>query len=131
MKTGTIYLVQENKEYDKPYLLEFKQLKEYYNFQRRLKSDQKDVNKQNKWIKDEIFLIDKNWLNKWKQFVNYDFFQKKHLNRDLNDNDYFDYLNYILDNKKNIILSPLINSNIYLSNGEINPLADFMNIEKK
>ena len=60
MKTGTIYLVQENKEYDKPYLLEFKQLKEYYNFQRRLKSDQKDVNKQNKWIKDEIFLIDKN-----------------------------------------------------------------------
>ena len=131
MKTGTIYLVQENKEYDKPYLLEFKQLKEYYNFQRRLKSDQKDVNKQNKWIKDEIFLIDKNWLNKWKQFVNYDFFQKKHLNRDLNDNDYFDYLNYILDNKKNIILSPLINSNIYLSNGEINPLADFMIIDKK
>ena len=131
MKTGTIYLVQENKEYDKPYLLEFRQLKEYYNFQRRLKADQKDVNKQNKWIKDEIFLIDKNWLNKWKQFVNYDFFQKKHLNRDLNDNDYFDYLNYILDNKKNIILSPLINSNIYLSNGEINPLADFMIIDKR
>ena len=131
METETIFLAQSNLKSNKPYYLEFQQLKEYYNFQRRLKKDNIDINKQNKWIRNEYYLIDKNWLNKWKEFVNYDYFNKKHLNRDLNENDYTEFEKCISKNKKDLILSPLDNSDIYLKNGEINLMADFIIIDKK
>ena len=128
MKKATIFIVPRNLQKSKPYQLEFRQLKEYYNFQRRFKSDKKDKNMQNKWIQNEYYLIDKNWLNKWKELVNYNSFNS---NRDLNDNDYNTFVKHIFSNNKGIILSPLDNSNIYMSNGEINPIAEFMVIDKK
>ena len=131
METETIFLAQSNLKSNKPYYLEFQQLKEYYNFQRRLKKDKKDINKQNKWIRNEYYLIDKNWLNKWKEFVKYEDFNKKDLNRDMNDNDYTEFKDCISENKKDLILSPLDNSDIYLKNGEINLMADFIIIDKK
>ena len=131
METETIFLAQSNIKSNKPYYLEFQQLKEYYNFQRRLKKDKIDINKQNKWIRNEYYLIDKNWLNKWKEFVKYEDFNKKDLNRDMNDNDYTEFKDCISENKKDLILSPLDNSDIYLKNGEINLMADFIIIDKK
>ena len=67
----TIYVRQMPISKEKPFYLEFKQLKAYYNFQRKFKADKKDKSKQGKTFQKEYFLIDKNWLNEWKQVVGY------------------------------------------------------------
>ena len=132
MKVSTVFPFNISINNDnKPFLLEFRQLKEYYNFQRRFKSDKKNINKHGKWIFNEYYLIDKCWLSKWKELVNYDKFYSKRLNRDLNDTDYNTFINYISSNKKEIILPPLDNSSIYWSNGEIYIFAEFIIVDKK
>ena len=131
MKMATFFPNQNGIQKDAPYLLEFRQLKEYFNFQRRFRSDKKDKNKQNKWINNEYYLIDKNWLNKWKDFVNYNFFDLMKINCDINDNDYNNFIQNLSLNKKGPFLPPLDNSNIYMSNEEINPIAEFIVIDKK
>ena len=131
MKMATFFPNQNGIQKDAPYLLEFRQLKEYFNFQKRFRSDIKDKNKHNKWINNEYYLIDKNWLNKWKDFVNYNFFDLMKINCDINDNDYNNFIQNLSLNKKGPFLPPLDNSNIYMSNEEINPIAEFIVIDKK
>ena len=130
MQTDTIFPRPISLIKHKPFNLEFLQLKEYYNFQRRFKSDKKNINIYNKWINNEYFLIDKIWLNKWKELVNYSKFHSMHLNRDMNDNDYNTFINFLSQNEHINYLSPLDNSNIYTINGEINLFADFIIVDK-
>ena len=111
----------------KPYQLEFKQLKEYYNFQREFTKDRKDPYKQNKPIGNYYYLIDNNWLNDWKFKVGYQQFRKFVGNREANDNDYNIFFSCIQMNKK--IIGPLDNSKVY-NNGIINCLSEFMIINK-
>ena len=94
----TIFPVQTKLTNDKPFLLEFKQLKEYFNFRRQFKTDKRD--RQNCWIQGEYYLIDRNWLNKWKEFVNYNKFSSYNLNRDINDGDYNIFIGLINNNKQ-------------------------------
>ena len=130
MQTETIFPRPINFNKNRPFDLEFSQLKEYYNFQRRFKSDKKNMNIYNKWNQNKYFLINIIWLNKWKELVNYSKFHSMHLNRDMNDNDYNTFINFLSQNEHINYLSPLDNSNIYTINGEINPFADFIIVDK-
>ena len=122
---------QNNLLKDKPFELEFRQLKAYFNFRRKFKADKNDINKQGTIFFNEYYLIDKIWLKKWKEFVRYNKFSSININRDVNDNDYNLFRDMILYNKNEITLPPLDNSNIYNNQGEINPLAEFIIIDKK
>ena len=62
---NTFYPIQNILLNEKPFFLEFRQLKEYYNFRKKFKADKKDKSKRGKIIENEYYLIDKNWLNKW------------------------------------------------------------------
>ena len=129
---NTIFISQNNFSKDKPFQLEFRQLKEYFNFRRRFKTDKIDTNKQGITFPQDYYLIDKNWLNKWKEFVGYNNFVSFDFNREVKDSDYNTFIkNCLPANKNEIKLSPLDNSNIYNSQGEINPLAEFIIIDKK
>ena len=81
-------------------------------------------------FQNDYYLIDKNWLNKWKECVGYKEFNKLKLNRDIDDDDYDTFIKYLPKNIKDIRLFPLDNSNIYLNNEEINPLSEFIIINK-
>ena len=122
---------------DKPFFLEFKQLKEYYNFKRKFEKDRSDAklynkpNEPKKPIQNEYYLIDRNWLNKWKEYVGYKEFIKFVVEREANDNDYNIFKNFLLKEKKEVKLFPLDNSDIYREDGRINPLAQFIIINKK
>ena len=116
---------------DKPFQSEFRQLKEYFNFRRKFKKDRNDKSKQNQIIQNEYYLIDKNWLNKWKELVKYNEFSAFNINRDVNDNDYNIFETNLPSNINELKLSPLDNSNIYNDKGVINPLAEFIIIDKK
>ena len=116
---------------DKPFQLEFRQLKEYFNFRRKFKKDRNDKSKHNQIIPNEYYLIDKNWLNKWKELVKYNEFSAFNINRDANDNDYNIFKTNLPRNINELKLSPLDNSNIYNDKGVINPLAEFIIIDKK
>ena len=82
-------------------------------------------------FQNDYYLIDKNWLNKWKEYVGYNDIIKLNLNRDINDNDYDLFKKFLPKNMKEIRLFPLDNSNIYLNNGEINPFSEFIIINKE
>ena len=115
---------------DSLYQLEFKQLKEYFNFRRKFKLEKKDETNHGKFIQDQYYLIEKNWLHKWKELVGYEELSSFRLNRDLEDTDYNLFMKIINNNKKGVVNIPLDNSNIYLSSGEINPFAEFVIINK-
>ena len=114
-----------------PFQLEFRQLKEFFNFRRKFKADKKDVKMQGKIIQNEYYLIDKNWLSKWKELVGYNAISSLNISRDMKDNDYNFFINNLPKNIKEIKLYPLDNSNIYNADGNINPLAEFVIINKE
>ena len=116
---------------DRPFQLEFRQLKEYYNFKRQFKFAKYDTSKQGIIIRDEYYLINRNWLNSWKKSIKYNEFSSLNLNRDVIDNDYNIFISLFINNINNIKLNPLDNSNIYNDLSEINPFADFVIINKK
>ena len=116
---------------NKPFQLEFRQLKEYFNFRRKFKTDKKDFKNQGKIIQNEYYLIDKNWLNKWKEFVGYSTISSLNLNRDMNDYDYNTFIGCLSNSLKETKLYPLDNSKIYNNKGDINPLAEFVIINKE
>ena len=116
---------------DKPFFLEFKQLKEYYNFRRKFDKDKSDENKFDKPVQNEYYLIDRNWLNKWKKYVGFEGFKNLGLERDANDKDYDTFMMILQKAKKDVKLFPLDNSDIYREDGRINPLAQFVIINKK
>ena len=127
---NTIFPVQTKITNQKPFQLEFKQIKEYYNFQRKFKSDKDNSIKNQNPLPQKYYLIDKNWLNQWKEFVGFKKFCKMVSKRDVTDNDYNIFVECIPKEKKENKLSPLDNSKVYV-NGEINPLAEFMIINKE
>ena len=96
---------------DMPFQLEFRQLKEYFNFRRKFKSDKYDISKQNITIQDEYYLINRNWIQKWKQYVGFNEFCSLNLNRDVNDKDYDIFLDSLPKNINEMKLAPLDNSN--------------------
>ena len=136
-----IYNVKEKKH---PFLLQFKQLKYYYNTTKKFKnnlskgyiSQEGDINNLNpeRSVAQNMYcLIDRKWLKKWKKHVGYkeikNKIKKNRIERDLEDNDY-KWISVIIDkNYKENFLNPLDNNIIYKGN-EINPLADFKVIHK-
>ena len=132
MDSTTIFPFYTYVSKDKPFELEFRQLKEYFNFRRQFKQEKLDTSKYGKIIPNEYYLIDKTWLNKWKEFVGYNKLSSFNINRDLNDKDYdILFKPNLPKNINEIKLLPLDNSNIYNEKGEINPLAEFIIINKK
>ena len=127
---NTIFPVQTKITNQKPFQLEFKQIKEYYNFQRKFKSDKDNSIKNQNPSPQKYYLIDKNWLNQWKEFVGFKKFCKMVSKREVTDNDYNIFIECLPKDKKENKLSPLDNSKVY-NNGEINPLAEFMIINKE
>ena len=120
-----------------PFLLQFKQLKYYYNQRKKFKNIlSKGLNQQeneSNVIENEYCLIDKIWLKKWKKHVGYkeikNKIKKNKVERDLDNNDY-QWISGIIDkNYKENYLNPLDNNIIYKGN-EINPLAEFKVIHK-
>ena len=57
---NTIYQNPNSLSKNAPYLLEFLQLKEYFNFRRKFKADKVDKSKLGKIILNQYYLIDKN-----------------------------------------------------------------------
>ena len=127
---SSLYLTQFKFTQSTPYQIEFRQLKEYFNYKKQFKAN-RGFNV-GKIISNEYYLIDRNWLNKWKEIVGYNYFHSLNLNREMNDNDYQLFLSYITQNKNNEdnYIFPLDNSNIYLNNGKINPYAEFVIINR-
>ena len=115
---------------DKKYFLEFRQLKEYYNFHRKFKANMTDEKMIGKIFQNDYYLIDKNWLNKWKECVGYNDISQIKKDRDIDDDDYELFIKLLPKNIKDIRLFPLDNSNIYSNNEDINPLSEFIIINK-
>ena len=125
---NTFYITPTKFNEKSPFQLEFRQLKEYYKFRMKFKAERKfNIGKM---FQNEYYLIDKNWLNQWKEFAGYNYFSGLNLNREINDNDYPYFIQFISQNKNKNYLYPLDNSNIYLNNGEINTYAEFAVINK-
>jgi len=127
-----------------PFLLQFKQLKYYYNLNKEFKksvslgylSQEKNENNLNpsKAIAQNMHcLIDNEWLKKWKKHVGYKEIKNKikdnKKEKDLDNNDY-KWISEIIDNNyKDNYLNPYDNNAIY-ENNEIKSLADFKVIHK-
>ena len=136
LNNNHFYNVKEEKN---PFLLQFKQLKYYYNqrmeFKKTLSNGlDKNDEKINNFIQNEYCLIDKAWLKKWKKHIGYKDIINKikeiKIERDLDNEDY-KWISGIIDkNYKENYLNPLDNNTIYKDN-EINPLADFKVIHKE
>ena len=131
MDNTTIYLGQNPLTKNTPYRLEFLQLKEYFNFRRKFKTDKVDKSKQGKIIQNQYYLIDKNWLLAWKEIVGYQKFHNINLNRDALDSDYNTFKLCLPPNINLLRIAPLDNSKIYNQKGEINPLAEFIIVNKE
>ena len=132
------------KEGKHPFLLQFKQLKYYYNLRKQFKNivslgyfskeDEKCGFNQARNISQNMYcLIDRKWLKKWKKHVGYKEIKNKikedKIEREIENNDY-KWISEIIDkNYKENYLNPLDNNSIYKDN-EINPLVDFKVIHK-
>jgi len=136
--------IYNKKEGKHPFLLQFKQLKYYYNQNKKFKKSvslgyiQQENEKYNlspsrTVIQNVYCLIDRKWLKKWKKHVGYKEIKNKikedKIERDLDNNDY-KWISEIIDkNYKENYLNPLDNNTIYKDN-EIDPLTDFKVIHK-
>ena len=112
--------------------LEFQQLKAYYNFRLNFKKKLREGNNK----KDEIryYLIDRNWIHKWKKHVRYNHISQNRIdngmsNKELNDSDYKAILPYFIIFSNKYPIFPLDNK-IMNNNEEINPLSDFIIIDQ-
>ena len=93
----------------------FKQLLIYFNFRMKL-----DNHLNNREILDsnniQICLIDKNWLEKWKEYIGYSSILEIKKNNKIKDEDYLAFKHIIEENSEKIILLPLNISKIYKNN---------------
>ena len=137
-QVNQIYNIK-NQLADKPYYMQFKQIIAFYNFKKKLNEDlSKDIQMENNQIvpniiNNKMYLIDKNWIQKWKKHVGFDEIketcQQYIQNRELNENDYKLIEPFIYKNSRENLLSPL-NNNIIFNNNEINVLADFIIVDE-
>jgi hypothetical protein len=120
-----------NDKYD--FKLEFEQLKAYYNFRYHLKKKLKEINS-DKYENEQYYLVDRKWLKYWKTSIGYVNICKERnknnsYNREITENDYNNILP-LLQLFCNESIFPLVNNDIYI-NGEINPISDFIIVDKK
>ena len=135
--------IYNRKEGKNPFILQFKQLKYYYNLRKKFKNalsgnnSQEDgkigLNPKNIIAQNMYCLIDRKWLKKWKNHVGYKEIKNKinehKIKRDLDNEDY-KWISEIIDkNYRENYLILLDNNSIYKDN-EINPLSDFKVIHK-
>ena len=100
----------------KPHIIQFKQLMAYFNFKILIKEKLSNSNTKNIPLK-EMYLIDKEWLRKWKMHIGYKSIKTfynlyKTKNKILKIDDY-DWIEPVINNNCQIILSPLNNNNIH------------------
>jgi hypothetical protein len=77
------------KEKKHPFLLQFKQLKYYYNHRKKFKnylsqeyaSQENELNPSRNIVQNIYSLIDRKWLKKWKKYVGYKEIKKKNKGR--------------------------------------------------
>ena len=108
------------------YLL-IQQLKEYINFRNNVKILVKKGN--DKFIQNEYYLIDRQWIKKWKKYIGYEEIMKSIKGKNVGDNDLLPILPFI-QQKINENQYPQLNNSILYIGDEINPLADFLIINK-
>ena len=117
-----------------PHIIQFNQLIEYFNFKSKIKSKLSNPNNKGETF-NEIYLIDKRWLKKWKKHVGYNVIKKFYITNinknELNKEDDHDLIEPIIKNNKQNLLTPLDNFNIYDNKGELNIYSDFIIVNKK
>ena len=117
--------------------IEFKQLIEYFNFRKKFKSTLLSPNSYND-KNEHLYLIDKKWLKKWKEYIGYNeikqFYKSNNYNRDLNEDD-FPWIKKIIikkwndENQKNII-PPCDNREIYNNQNNLDIFSEFVIVNK-
>ena len=117
-----------------PHQIQFQQLIAYCNFKHQLKDKMTNPEFKVENQKD-IYLIDKDWLKKWKIHVGYTEI-KKFINQ-FKKNDYltekdYDWIEPIINNNCQNLLSPLDNSKIYdiKNKNELNLYSDYTIVDK-
>ena len=118
----------------KHHIIQFKQLIVYFNFKFYLKKLLTDKNTGGVQL-TELYLIDKEWLRKWKRHIGYKnikkFYQSMKRNLFLDegkDNDWI--LPVINNNFQSLKLIPLDNSKIFINNKELNLYSEFVIVDK-
>ena len=121
-----------NNNMNKPFLNEFNQLKEYYNFRLKFKKLLNKGQNNDSFIQNTFYLIDNNWFQKWKKYVGYDnikdIFGKNNYEREICDKDYIWIEPIIKQNSEENIIAPFDYQHIYY-NGKINVLSYFIIID--
>ena len=113
------------------YIIQFKQLISYLNFESELKEKLSNPDNENLRLKD-IYLIDKRWFNSWKKHVGYEsaekFYNNYKFREELNDSDY-DTIYSIINNNSSNSLYPLDNTRLY-NNGELKLDSEFILVDR-
>ena len=108
------------------------QLISYFNFRKKFKSALYSQNLYN-IQKGQIYLIDKEWLNKWKESIGYsqikNCYRANNYNRDLNEADFQWIQKIIKENSKNIV-PPFNNQKIFDNNNNLNIFSEFVIVDK-
>ena len=109
----------------------FLQLKAYFNFRNWFLNILKTGQIDDKPIQNQFYLIDSKWFQNWKDHVGYSEIREHCKMREkLEDSVYKDIKPIIQYYSVVYPLLPFDNKNIY-NNGEINPLADFVIVNKE
>ena len=117
----------------KPHIIQTKQLIEYFNFKIKIKTLLSNPYNKGENL-NEIYLIDKNWLKKWKKHVGYNeikIFYNKFIKKEKLENADFEWVERIINNNTHNLLSPLDNFNIYDNKGKLDIYSEFIAVNKK
>ena len=122
------------KETLKPHIIQFKQLITYLNFKILLKEKLSNPNTNNESLK-EMYLIDKEWLKKWKWHIGYKeikAFHKKFKKKIMQiEEKEYDWIEPVIKNNSQIFLTPLNNEKIYGNKNKFDILSDFIIVNKE
>ena len=115
-----------------PHIIQFKQLIAYLNFKIFLKEKLSNPNTKKGTLK-EMYLIDKEWIKKWKIYIGYKNIKTfynlyKTKNKVLNMNDY-DWIEPVINNNCQNFLSPLNIKKIYDNRNVLN--SEFIIVDKE
>ena len=122
------------KETLKPHIIQFKQLITYLNFKILLKEKLSNPNTNNESLK-EMYLIDKEWLKKWKWHIGYKeikAFHKKFKKKIMQiEEKEYDWIEPVIKNNSQIFLTPLNNEKIYGNKNKFDILSEFIIVNKE
>ena len=113
---------------------EFEQLKAYYNFRVYFKKKLKENKTNYKYDNIQYHLIDRKWLQNWKNHVGYNSICNQRMNnnsydKEINDNEYNNILSNLQAFSNQNTIFPLVNKNIF-NEGKVNPISDFVVVDK-